>query len=169
MVSWRGGERGEITPRLPFLTAQDDEGENTRPGYVALEDGSLWSKEHEDDLPDYWYEPNGTRMKKDYRPHVPVGLKIGPDGKLGEDCGISAWFEPQPFLLCMRCGAAFDRTERNDFKKLSRLSNTGRSTSTTVLSSSVIVQLRSDNNVDPEARKLLSFTDNRQDASLQAG
>lgn len=169
MVSWRGGDMGEISPRLPFLTAQDDEGESTRPGYMAIEDGFLWSKEHEDDLPDYWYEPNNTRMKKDYRPHVPVELKIGPDGKLGEEGGVRAWFEPQPFLLCMRCGAAYDRTERNDFKKLSRLSNTGRSTSTTVLSSSVIVQLRSDKDVDQEARKLLSFTDNRQDASLQAG
>src|SRR5205807_1152830 len=74
-----------------------------------------------------------------------------------------------PFLLCLRCGAAFDRTERNEFKKLSRLSNAGRSTATTVVSGSAIVQLREDRQVQPEAKKLLSFTDNRQDASLQAG
>jgi Helicase conserved C-terminal domain len=169
MVSWRGGESGGLSPRLPFLTAPDDEGESTRPGYVAIDDGLLWTKEQEDDLPDYWYEPSGSRIKKDYRQHIPVQLKVGIDGVLGQDRGESVWFEPQPFLLCLRCGAAYDRTERNDFKKLSRLSNTGRSTSTTVLSSSVIVQLRADESVEAEARKLLSFTDNRQGASLQAG
>jgi superfamily II DNA/RNA helicase len=171
MVSWRDGEAGYIFPRLPFLTSSEDESESSTAGYVALNEaeGPIWSREHEDDLPDYWYEPSGARIKRDYRRHVPVQFKVGANGKLGEKNGIPVWFEPQPFLLCMRCGAAYDRTERNDFKKLSRLSNTGRSTSTTVLSSSVIVQLRADQNVEAEARKLLSFTDNRQDASLQAG
>src|SRR4029079_11332821 len=40
---------------------------------------------------------------------------------------------------------------------------------TTILGLAAIRSLRSDESLDPVARKLLSFTDNRQDASLQAG
>ena len=94
------------------------------------------------------------------------------NGEVGDGSGsegVEGWFEPQPFLLCLRCGAAYDRTERNDFRKLTRLSQTGRSTATTLVSGSAIVQLREDPKTTAEARKILSFTDNRQDASLQAG
>jgi hypothetical protein len=49
------------------------------------------------------------------------------------------------------------------------LSQTGRSTATTVLSAGAILGLRRDEGMPAEAQKLLSFTDNRQDASLQAG
>lgn len=49
------------------------------------------------------------------------------------------------------------------------MSQTGRSTATTILSAGAILGLRRDDDVPAIARKLLSFTDNRQDASLQAG
>ena len=172
MVSWAGGEAGSITPRLPFLTSDEDDAADSRRGYVALnvsEDGPLWTEDQAQDLPDFWYESRSERLKRDYRQHVPQLLKVAANGKAGSDDGIEGWFEQWPFLLCLRCGAAFDRTERNEFKKLSRLSNAGRSTATTVVSGSAIVQLREDRQVQPEAQKLMSFTDNRQDASLQAG
>src|SRR5205807_2679107 len=44
-----------------------------------------------------------------------------------------------------------------------------RSDATTVLAVSALIDLQSHRSLSPEARKLLSFTDNRQDASLQAG
>ena len=44
-----------------------------------------------------------------------------------------------------------------------------RSTATTILAVRSLIELQRDRNLAPEARKLLSFTDNRQDASLQAG
>jgi hypothetical protein len=171
MVSWSDGDGGTISPRLPFLTSEDDDADTKR-GYVALnatEDGPLWTDAHAEDLPDFWYEARSERLKRDYRQHVPQLLKVEPNGQVGGSTGTEVWFEPWPFLLCLRCGSAFDRTERNEFKKLSRLSNAGRSTATTVVSGSAIVQLREDQQVQPEAQKLMSFTDNRQDASLQAG
>jgi len=44
-----------------------------------------------------------------------------------------------------------------------------RSTATTILAVRSLIELQRDLDLKPEARKLLSFTDNRQDASLQAG
>ena len=173
MVSWVGGEAGSLSPRLPFLTASDDdERVDARRGYVALnatEDGHpLWTETHAEDVPDFWYEARSDRLKREYRDHIPRMLRVEANGKVGTE-GTEVWFEQWPFLLCLRCGSAFDRTEKNEFKKLSRLSNAGRSTATTVVSGSSIVQLREDKQVQPEAQKLMSFTDNRQDASLQAG
>jgi len=59
--------------------------------------------------------------------------------------------------------------QASDFGKLTSLGTEGRSTATTVLSLSAIRYLRADELLAPRARKLLSFTDNRQDAALQAG
>jgi len=171
MVSWKEGEAGTVSPRLPFLTNEEDEDADAKRGYIALnetEDGPLWTDEHAQDLPDFWYEARTERLKRDYRPHVPQRLRVEADGRITPS-GSEVWFVHWPFLLCLRCGSAFDRTERNEFKKLSRLSNAGRSTATTVVGGSAIVQLREDKLVQPEAQKLMSFTDNRQDASLQAG
>jgi ATP-dependent helicase YprA (DUF1998 family) len=152
MVSWSGGEGGTLSPRLPFLTADDGDDADTKRGYVALntaEDGPLWTDEHAQDVPDFWYEARSERLKREYRGHVPQRLMVEPDGQVGNS-GTEVWFEPWPFLLCLRCGSAFDRTERNEFKKLSRLSNAGRSTATTVVSGSAIVQLRDDTQVQTE-------------------
>jgi ATP-dependent helicase YprA (DUF1998 family) len=171
MVSWKEGEAGTVSSRLPFLTNEEDEDADAKRGYIALnetEDGPLWTDEHAQDLPDFWYEARTERLKRDYRPHVPQRLRVEADGRITPS-GSEVWFVQWPFLLCLRCGSAFDRTERNEFKKLSRLSNAGRSTATTVVGGSAIVQLREDKLVQPEAQKLMSFTDNRQDASLQAG
>jgi hypothetical protein len=58
------------------------------------------------------------------------------------------------------------KTQENT--KLMQLGNEGRSTATTITSFSVIKELMRQGQ-PKEAQKLLSFTDNRQDASLQAG
>jgi hypothetical protein len=166
----------QVTPRTPIFYAEDEESSLT-PGYVALNrdaenEGDLWDEAREIDLPDNWLEQRktGQRVKRDFKPHVPRALSVTPDGEAsaGSD-GLKVWFQPTPFLVCLRCGAAYDRREKNDFRKLTRLSHTGRSTATTLVSGSAIVQLRADGSVHEKARKLLSFTDNRQDASLQAG
>ena len=68
----------------------------------------------------------------------------------------------------MNCRVAYDPRQRSDFAKLGTLGTGGRSTATTILSLATVLGLRNEN-VDEKNRKLLSFTDNRQDASLQAG
>jgi len=165
----------QLLPRAPIFSG-DDSDSNVIPGYVALNrdaenEADLWNETRESDLPDNWWEQRakGPRIKKDFKPHLPRELKAKTDGAANAGAGTKVWFQPSPFLLCLRCGAAYDRREKNDFRKLTRLSHTGRSTATTLVSGSAIVQLRADGDVDEKARKLLSFTDNRQDASLQAG
>jgi hypothetical protein len=75
---------------------------------------------------------------------------------------------PKPFLTCLNCGIVYDK-KTSEYRKLSRLSSEGRSTATTLLSLSAVNRLKTCPSVAPSSAKILSFTDNRQDASLQAG
>lgn len=126
-----------------------------------------WDAEH---LPAEWLDAKG-RVKKSVSEHVPQAVWVRPDGTLAAgpaSDATAAWFQPKPFMLCLNCGELYTRRDKNDFRKLGRLSSEGRSTATTVLSVSSLLHAGSGGIVEA-ARKILSFTDNRQDASLQAG
>lgn len=167
-VARQGNGGGEsLTPRSPLPEANDDAAGIE--GYFAPQRDDLWSEY--DDLPDGWYEPSGS-IKRTYRVHVPLKLSVRPDGTIADDGAedaVEGWFSARPFLLCLRCRASYDLRMRDDYAKLTTLSQTGRSTATTLTTSSVVAGLRRDPGVEEQARKVLSFTDNRQDASLQAG
>src|SRR5690606_37323181 len=71
----------------------------------------------------------------------------------------------------LHCGVSYEQVRGKDFAKLATLDQEGRSSATSLVSASIV---RSLNAVPPEAlpaeaRKLLTFVDNRQHASLQAG
>jgi hypothetical protein len=122
-------------------------------------------------LPESWQETraDGTvRLTASRKDRVPVRCSVLPDGREG-DGGMTAWFFPAPFLFCLHCGVEYDARQQSDFGKLATLGTEGRSSATTLLTLTGIRQLRRDRSLEPRARKLLSFTDNRQDASLQAG
>lgn len=89
----------------------------------------------------------------------------------GDDAGNTpAIYLPRPFRQCLNCGIEYTaRANQSDFGKLSSLDVGGRSTATTLLCTSTLRHLRDLDGVEEPSRKLLSFTDNRQDASLQAG
>src|SRR6266498_1143625 len=71
-------------------------------------------------------------------------------------------------LLFDPTGGVFFDTQTNEGTKLTKLGSEGRSTSTTITAFSILNQLH-DAGYPPRDQKLLSFTDNRQDAALQAG
>jgi hypothetical protein len=166
-----GPDGADLLPRSPLLHATDEDlpGE---PGFLSLEDGSLWSEE--EDLPDNFLEirKNGARVKQHYEKHVPRRLWVTAAGKASStqtEGALEAWWQPRPLMLCLRCRAAYDLRE-SDFRKLVTLSQTGRSTATTVLATTAVTGLPQYGLRETgEPPRLLSFTDNRQDASLQAG
>ncbi len=158
-----------IDPRHPLSRGEDVE----RPavaGYLAVGD-EIWSEEDSDRLPDTWFRitRRGRSILREYKEFVPRHLFVRSDGSLaeGRTDATPCWFLPSPFLTCLRCGVVYTKRE-DDFRKLARLSSEGRSTATTLLSAATIEELRR-SDLNDTAKKLLSFTDNRQDASLQAG
>ena len=161
-----GGER--LVPR-PAMVGAPDEEIRGEAGYFSVEHDDLWSGDNEE-LPDHWFlfTRTSSRVKPEYSEHVPTRLSVGADGAIGASDGLQGWYQPRPLMLCLRCRTAWDRTNRSDFRKLSSLSQTGRSTSATVVVDALIAGMASQH-VDPDERKVLSFTDNRQDAALQAG
>ena len=170
--AWWDTERGTIHPQVPEDWEEMAEGA-LREGYLLVEDpeAPIWDESREEDLPDTWFREtrSGRTVKRGYRDAIPQRLWVRSDGTLGEEGdGAPAWFIPKPFLTCLNCGAVYTRRDR-EFRKLARLSSEGRSTATTLLGLSTIAELRRQPGVEERARKLLSFTDNRQDASLQAG
>jgi len=122
-------------------------------------------------LPENWLEsgPSGNwRIKRHYRGKLPRQVQINAAGQ-EEANGRIYYFVPTPFAFCLNCGVSYGSRERSDFAKLASLTSEGRSTATTILTLSVLTEMRRDKTLEAQARKLLSFTDNRQDASLQAG
>lgn len=123
-----------------------------------------WSEEY---LPDEWRDSNG-RIRRDYRDRIPYPVWVLPDGTFSANYltnAIKMWYQPSPFSLCLNCGEFYTRRE-DEYRKLAALSTEGRSSATTVLAVSLLRQaVRTKTARD----KLLTFTDNRQDAALQAG
>ena len=133
-----------------------------------------WPSEADDDFferipEDFLEETNaGIRIRRDQRDLVPQACEVAPDGTMSHG-GVRAWLVPAPFRFCLSCGVTYTGRQTSDIAKLTTLGAGGRSSATTILSLAAIRTLRSDTSLSVEARKLLAFTDNRQDASLQAG
>ncbi|MFM7537366.1 MAG: helicase-related protein, partial [Acidimicrobiales bacterium] len=145
-----------------------------KPGFLAVDHDRIWPTDPadvHDRLPEDWLEEtkSGVQVKSRKGDLLPTLVRVGLDGAfLPDDAPVTLmWWTPAPFQLCLRCGVAYDRI--GEFAKLTTLGSEGRSTATTVLSLSAVRQLRADATLERRARKLLSFTDNRQDAALQAG
>ncbi len=128
-----------------------------------------------DRVPPDWLEegPSGEmRVRRDQRDRMPGQVWIAPDGRLTvhpADGAVEAAYIKVGFRFCLHCGVAYAPTTRSDFGKLSTLGFEGRSTSSTMLVLSVLRHLADQHGDERIPRKLLNFTDNRQDASLQAG
>jgi ATP-dependent helicase YprA (DUF1998 family)/very-short-patch-repair endonuclease len=144
--------------------------EDVDAGYIYISGESAWPDEGSEEflrrLPDDWVDEAGRVIQR-RREYLPQAIRVQPNGELGL-AGIAAWFIPAPFRFCLHCGVSYGFRQRSDFQKLSALGSEGRSTATTILSLSVIRHLK-EFPIHQTAKKLLSFTDNRQDASLQAG
>lgn len=151
--------------------------EGAETGYFYASQDAPWPSIPEEVLarvPDDWKEvrQDGTQRLKPRAP-VPEHVAVGPDGVLrepGAEGCLDGVFFPTPFRMCLNpsCAIAYNARQRSDRLKLNTLGVDTRSTATTVLALRSIIELKK-TDLDKQAQKLLSFTDNRQDASLQAG
>ena len=144
-----------------------------RSGFLMLEpsDEEFTFQGRDEDFPEEWLEETKRgeiRLKAGYRRHRPERRLVLPDGTKSAT-GHSAWFLPGKFRFCPTCSQTHDARGR-DGNRLASLSAEGRSSATTVLVSSVLRWFHEpEQDVELDKRKLLGFTDNRQDAALQAG
>ena len=164
--------------RRDLRDLSDDDGRE--PGYLVLGEVAREFPIHDEArlleiLPDDWLEADGdggASLASGNRKKLPQVVFAAVDGTLhgapGEGREWALWL-PAPLRLCVTCAIGYDARQRSEFTKLSPIGNEGRATATTLLAMSAVAGLRSAANVPDTARKLMSFTDNRQDASLQAG
>ena len=118
-------------------------------------------------LPSDWLDDR-RRIKSARRDDRPTQFQVDALGAPSEG-GTTAWWTPAPFRFCLACGVSYSGRLGHDFARLASLGTDGRSTATTIMSLAAVEHLRGAVELPAEAKKLLSFTDNRQDASLQAG
>ena len=164
-----------LTPRefRASGTEDEDEGENATDGYLIVGD-EVWDPDRDlDYLPDAWVRTARTSGRREPHPskrdRFPRALRFDEHGRCSETEPLRyrGWFMRAPLLFDPTGGVFYD-PKTSDGTKLTRLGNEGRSTSTTITAFSILDRLR-DGGHPARDQKLLSFTDSRQDAALQAG
>lgn len=171
------GEDKYLLPREDHREAEDDV--NTY-AYLYISQNAPWPRNIGSDLmgriPDALKETTAQgeeRIRPDAaRNDIPETVYVDATGRLvPEGQGCEAALIRRNFLFCLEpsCGVAYTKSQRAEKTKLATLGVDNRSTATTILAIRSLIELQSDRDLEAKARKLLSFTDNRQDASLQAG
>ena len=151
------------------ITTADNEELNF--GFLCPASGDLSFKGGLEDLPEAWidYSKAEPKLKYSYKNARPIEFTIDPQGIEGR--GERYWYIPGKFRFCLSCNQLHE-AHGKDINRLASLSGEGRSSATTVLTLSALRQLFSIQDLPagvPDPRKLLGFSDNRQDAALQAG
>lgn len=159
-------------PRNPSDREVGEQGD--KPGLLFRDAERPWPESPEEQLtrlPDDWLEEGktGPKVRSSFKDDMPINVRIAPNGQVSTS-GELFGYMPSPFRFCPCCEVSYRaRKGDSDFGRLGTLASGGRSTATTILSLYAVQFLRGEATLATHARKLLSFTDNRQDASLQAG
>lgn len=167
-------DKGEhLTSRSIDETPLDDETDDIA-GYLTPQNTNrdpeyLFDGEVEN-YPEEWREEHRglERIRSYYKARIPREMRVTEDGSVTPS-GRPFWFIPGRFSFCLACHDQPHPTMR-ERSKLAGLSGEGRSSATTLLVTSILQWLnRPEASIEKEKRKILAFTDNRQDAALQAG
>nr|WP_313634773.1 DEAD/DEAH box helicase [Brevundimonas diminuta] len=164
---------GTVVARPIDQAPRDDADENGwRHGFLVPNiDGALAFSGDLQDYPADWIEQakSGERLKSSHRgKHEGQFRRLAPNGGQSED-GVPAWFFPGKFRFCPHCRHE-PPPQARDINKLAGLSAEGRSSATTLISATLLDWMeRGQVPAQKERRKLLGFSDNRQDAALQSG
>ena len=168
----------KITPR-EFNDIIDEEDESDiNEGYIFIQHNEdeepIWDANRDiPDLPETWFgvaRKDGTRkLKTEKEKRLPKKIFFNKKGDFSfeSELDYEGWFMPMPLMFDPTSGNIYN-AQTAEWTKVMKLGGEGRSTATTVLSFETIIQLQKFGE-DQEKQKLLSFCDNRQDASLQSG
>ena len=146
------------------------------PEYSAASEDAVWDENEESlsQLPTSWLSKAGTKFSTKFLSRKPTLVFYDEQGNFSTagspKLPFRAWFmsaATNGLLFDPTAGLFFD-PQTNERTKLTTLGNEGRSTSTTV-TSFLILEGLAQAGYHPRDQKLLSFTDNRQDAALQSG
>ena len=169
---------GKLEPRSNRDTAlsTSDEHETDaeiRDGYLII-DYDRWSEAESNELlPEEWFKQtkSGRTLNPNRRNRVPRQIWYDAMGRysFASDATLPhiGWYMPFPLMFDPSSGQIYHYQTRES-SKLSELGGGGRSTATTITSVAILKQLQA-GGYPLRDQKLLSFTDNRQDAALQAG
>jgi hypothetical protein len=170
-----------LLPRNPdesvrTLTQKEAKGdqlneENFKSGYLIIDEGeSFWDEDPIEIAPTEWLNPSEIHFKPYYDWHMPKRIYFNSKGEYSSDpiYPLKGFYLPVKLRLDPTAGVIYEDSKTNEGTKLMKLGNEGRSTATTIMSYAVVDSLYNQNE-EVQNQKLLSFTDNRQDASLQAG
>lgn len=154
------------------IEERQNEDEQVKFGFLMPDGRGLWEPDSLERYPESWLEERADgewRIKSAQRKNVPQSVKVRADGVITTEQGLQAWFIPGSFRFCLACGVAHTSAGK-DSLRLTSLTGEGRSSATTMLTLSALRYLyEQDQQLSAEAKKVLGFSDNRQDAALQAG
>lgn len=145
-------------------------------GYIVLDEGEeFWEdftgNAYLEFLPSSWVNKTGTETTTFYTWLMPKPIFFDKKGNYSSTPDVDklkGWYIPAKLRIDPTAGVVYDDIKTSENFKLNKLGNEGRSTATTISSLSILNSL-ANQNVEVKDQKLLSFTDNRQDAALQAG
>lgn len=141
-------------------------------GYILFDKGYLLDiNDFIELLPSSWVTKTG-KIDSSKNFLLPKEIYVSKDGSFSDNPngGEKAWFMPAPLIYDPTCGLIYLEPKLSEKSKLISLGNEGRSTSTTIITLQTLLALyRKYGHKNLKEQKLMSFTDNRQDASLQAG
>ncbi len=140
-------------------------------GYILFDKGyNVDINEFLELLPAAWKNKAGDKIDPSKEFLLPREIYVTREGSFSPtpNGGEKAWFIPAPLIYDPTCGLIYLEPKLSEKSKLISLGNEGRSTSTTLITLQTLLALYRQGKI-LEEQKLMSFTDNRQDASLQAG
>ena len=168
----------DLASFYPRILGDRNQDENDGiPGFLFQDPANPWPQSESDPdlinrVPTEWIDEQADppTILKSQRQYLPQNYRILPNGDEEPGTGNLFTFMEIPFRFCPCCKVSY-KTRRNasDYARLTNLSAGGRSTATTLLNLFGVQYLRGENTLPDSAKKILTFTDNRQDASLQAG
>lgn len=167
---WREEASTGVLYKPRQIEDRASENEYEHSGYLFVDPEQKWDGNSAESYPELWLDEDKSpvEIKRHFRQFMPRATRVLANGIEVPSGGYFAWFFPGTFRFCPKCGIHHPRGK--DAIKLTGLRGEGRSSATTALTLSALrYMLFEHNELTDQAKKILGFTDNRQDASLQAG